>query len=78
VNIPDIDFTRIRSLGPGGQRDGYEQLICQQVGREPPEAGSKFVSLHGAGGDDGVECYWTLADGAEHGWQPAGLNPCLW
>jgi len=69
MNIPDIDFTRIRSHGPGGQRDGYEQFICQQVAQESPGEGSKFVSLHGAGGDGGVECYWTLANGAEHGWQ---------
>ena len=69
MNIPDIDFTRIRSTGAGGQRDGYEQFICQQVAQEPPAADATFVSLHGAGGDGGVECYWTLADGAEHGWQ---------
>jgi hypothetical protein len=69
VNIPDVEFTRIRSLGPGGQRDGYEQFICQQVAQEPPTADAKFVSLHGAGGDGGVECYWTLPDGTEHGWQ---------
>lgn len=69
MNIPDIDFTRIRSLGPGGQRDGYEQFICQQVAQDPPADSSKFVSLHGAGGDGGVECYWTLKNGAEHGWQ---------
>ncbi|MFG1945752.1 hypothetical protein [Nonomuraea sp. NPDC048826] len=69
MNIPDIDFTRIRSLGPGGQRDGYEQFICQQVAQEPPTADAQFVSLHGAGGDGGVECYWTLPGGTEHGWQ---------
>lgn len=69
MNIPDIDFTRIRSMGPGGQRDGYEQFICQQVAQESPASDSKFVSLHGAGGDGGVECYWTLVDGSEHGWQ---------
>lgn len=69
MNIPEIQFTRIRSLGPGGQRDGYEQFICQQVAQEPPTADAKFVSLHGAGGDGGVECYWTLPDGTEHGWQ---------
>ena len=69
MNIPDIDFTRIRSLGPGGQRDGYEQFICQQVAQESPGDGSRFVSLHGAGGDGGVECYWTLPNGSEHGWQ---------
>ena len=69
MDIPDIDFTRIRSLGPGGQREGYEQFICEQVAREQPAADAKFVSLHGAGGDGGVECYWTLTDGTEHGWQ---------
>ncbi|WP_285581343.1 hypothetical protein [Herbidospora sp. NBRC 101105] len=69
MNIPDIEFERIRSLGPGGQRDGYEQFICQQVAQEPPTADAKFVSLHGAGGDGGVECYWTLPDSTEHGWQ---------
>ncbi|WP_435299720.1 hypothetical protein [Timonella sp. A28] len=69
MNIPDIDFTRVRSLGAGGQRDGYEQLICELAAQEPPHADAKFVSLHGAGGDGGVECYWTLPDGTEHGWQ---------
>jgi hypothetical protein len=69
VNIPDIDFTRIRSLGPGGQRDGFEQFICQQVAQEPPADDAKFVSLRGAGGDGGVECYRTFPDDNEHGWQ---------
>jgi hypothetical protein len=57
VNIPDIDFMRIRSLGPGGQRDGFEQFIRQQVSQEPPADDAKFVSLHGACGDGGFECY---------------------
>lgn len=69
MNIPDIDFNRIRSLGAGGQRDGYEQFICEQVAQESPDAGARFVSLHGAGGDGGVECYWTLPDGTEQAWQ---------
>lgn len=69
VNIPDIDFTRIRSVGPSGQRGGFEQFICEQVAQESPEPGAKFVSLHGDGGDGGVECYWTLPNGAEHGYQ---------
>ncbi|GII65332.1 hypothetical protein Skr01_54170 [Sphaerisporangium krabiense] len=34
MNIPRIEFTRIRSLGSGGQRDGYEQFICRQVAQE--------------------------------------------
>lgn len=69
MDLPDIDFTRIRPVGPGGQRDGYEQFICQQVAQEPPTTDAKFISLHGVGGDGGVECYWTLPDGTEHGWQ---------
>lgn len=69
MNIPDLDFTRIRSIGPGGQRDGYERFICQQVAQEPPASDAKFVSLHGDGGDGGVECYWTLPNGDEHGHQ---------
>ncbi|MGW4757573.1 hypothetical protein [Streptomyces chartreusis] len=28
-----------------------------------------FVSLAGAGGDGGVECFWTLANATEVGWQ---------
>ncbi|UYQ78208.1 ATP-binding protein [Glutamicibacter sp. JL.03c] len=69
MNIPDIDYSRVRSLGPGGKRDGYEQFICELVAQEPPHADANFASLHGAGGDGGVECYWTLPDGTEHGWQ---------
>ncbi|AII11476.1 ATP-binding protein [Rhodococcus opacus] len=69
MNIPDIDFTRIRSIGPAGQRGGFEQFICQQVAQELPATDAKFVSLHGDGGDGGVECYWTLPNGDEHGWQ---------
>jgi hypothetical protein len=69
MNIPDIDFARVRSLGAGGQRDGYEQLICELVAQESPDANAKFVSLHGAGGDGGVECYWTLPDDTKQGWQ---------
>lgn len=69
MNIPDIDFTRMRPLGPGGQRAGFEQFICEQAARETPGPGAKFVSLHGDGGDGGVECYWTLPSGEEHGHQ---------
>ena len=69
MNIPDIDFTRIRSVGPSGQRGGFEQFICEQVAQESPEPDAKFVSLHGDGGDGGVECYWTLNNGDEYGYQ---------
>ncbi|MFD7625016.1 hypothetical protein ACFV7Q_03025 [Streptomyces sp. NPDC059851] len=69
MHLPDIDFTRIRALGAGGQRDGFEQFICELAAEESPHADATFVSLNGSGGDGGVECFWTLPDGSEVGWQ---------
>lgn len=43
--------------------------MCELAGLDCPEPGALFVRLNGAGGDGGVECYWTLPDGSEHGWQ---------
>lgn len=69
MNLPDLDFSRIRSAGPGGQREGFEQFTCQLAAQDLPAEGGTFHRLHGAGGDGGVECFWQLADGNEHGWQ---------
>ena len=66
MNIPDIDFTRVRSLGAGGPHDRYEQLVCELVIQELAHVEAKPVSLHGA--VDG-ECYWALPGGAEHSCQ---------
>lgn len=56
-------------MGAGGQRDGFEQFVCELAAEDPPGPDARFVSLHGAGGDGGVECFWTLPDGTEVGWQ---------
>lgn len=69
VDLPDIDFTRIRSGGPAGQREGFEQFVAELAAEDPPADGATFVRIDGAGGDGGVECFWTLPDGSEEGWQ---------
>lgn len=69
VEIPEIDFGRIRSAGSGGAREAFEQLVCELAAEDCPVPGARFIRIHGAGGDGGVECFWTLPDGSEHGWQ---------
>lgn len=69
MHYPEIDFSRIRSAGAEGQRSGFEQFVCELAAEDPPQDGAVFVSLAGAGGDGGVECFWTLAGGTEVGWQ---------
>ncbi|MEV5731130.1 hypothetical protein AB0N50_35945 [Streptomyces pharetrae] len=69
MKLPEIDFSRIRPLGAEGMRSGFEQFVCELAAEDCPAEKARFVSLHGAGGDGGVECFWTLPDGTEHGWQ---------
>ncbi len=64
----DIDFHAIRPW-PNSRNGGFEELCCQLASLEPPAPEASFVRKEGAGGDDGVECYWTLEDGSEYGWQ---------
>lgn len=28
MDLPEIDFTRIRPVGPASQREGFEQFVC--------------------------------------------------
>ena len=67
--MTEIDFQRIRPLG-GSKTYAFEEFCAHLARREEavPE-GSRFARLDGAGGDGGVECYWTLPDGSEWGWQ---------
>lgn len=63
-----IDFRNIRGEG-AGQRDAFEELVCQIARRENPADAVEFQRLHGAGGDGGVEALWLYADGSEWGYQ---------
>jgi hypothetical protein len=69
MRLPEIDFDQIRPVGGTGKREGFEQFVCELAADDAPSADARFTRLHGAGGDGGVECFWTLADGTEHGWQ---------
>lgn len=63
-----LDFTNIIS-GVAGQRETFEELVCQVAHRIPPPGHVEFRRIHGAGGDGGVEAIWILAGGDEHGYQ---------
>ncbi len=67
--MPEIDFTRIRTLGEG-QNEAFEELCCQLARRDdgvPP--GSTPRRIRGAGGDGGVEFLWVLPGGEKRGIQ---------
>ena len=64
----DLDFSKIRTHN-GSQNAGFEELICQLARLSPPENADSFIRKEGLGGDAGVECFWRLKDGSEHGWQ---------
>ncbi|MBS1706743.1 MAG: hypothetical protein JST40_12800 [Armatimonadetes bacterium] len=53
----------------GSQDEAFEELCCQVARHEAMPEGSEFVRIRGAGGDGGVECVWTKADGTKSGWQ---------
>jgi len=61
-----IDWNTLRTLD-GSQPKAFEELCCQLAAHESSLQGSTFVRL--AAPDAGVECYWTLPNGDEWGWQ---------
>lgn len=63
-----LDFNKIIA-GVAGQRETFEELVCQIARRSPPSGHSEFRRIHGAGGDGGVEAVWILNNGDEHGYQ---------
>ncbi|ABC22447.1 ATPase AAA [Rhodospirillum rubrum] len=65
--LPDIDFKQIRLRG-NTQADAFEELCCQLAADEASTIRIRF-DRKGRGGDAGVECYETLTDGSEIGWQ---------
>ena len=60
-SLPEIDFARIVSRG-GSQAAAFEELCCHLAQTAFPDNGD-YRRLRGAGGDGGVECRLTLADG---------------
>lgn len=73
-----IDFKEIKPL-KGSQAAGFEDLCALMALRESP-AGAQFT--RNAPPDAGVECYCTLDDGSEWGWQAKyftdSLGPAQW
>jgi len=49
------------------QESAFEELCAQLVSNEKFPTGSIFI--RNGLPDGGIECYWTLPDGTEHGWQ---------
>lgn len=70
-----IDFAQIRGMKQG-QRDSFEELVCQLARRDPPAGSAEFRRVDGSGGDGGVEAYWLLKDGSEHGYQAKYFTRC--
>jgi hypothetical protein len=63
-----FDFSRINSFDVG-QRHSFEELVCQLARQESFPTQSIFKRVDGAGGDGGVEAYWTKPNGRETGYQ---------
>jgi hypothetical protein len=57
-----IDFRKVRADFANGQRDTFEELVCQLAFRESSPA-SKFKRIEGSGGEGGVECIETTDAG---------------
>lgn len=66
--LPDIDFSLIR-LHRKSQANAFEELCCQLAGDEDLDPSPVKFNRKGLGGDGGLECFATLADGTETGWQ---------
>ena len=65
MNVMNLDWHAIRPLN-GTKTHGFEEL-CAQLARAETPQDATFVRKGSP--DAGVECYCTLPDGAEWGWQ---------
>jgi hypothetical protein len=61
-----LDLRTIRPIR-GSANNGFEEVCCQLAACEEPALGSRFI--RNGTPDGGVESYWVLPDGSEHGWQ---------
>ena len=73
------EWSRLREWN-GSQAIAFEELVCQLAFCEAVPAGSRFVRKGTP--DAGVECFWSLPSGEEHGWQAkfftTVLSPSQW
>lgn len=60
-----INWNDIRAIE--GQREGFEELVCQLAGQEKIADQTTFCRIGKP--DGGKECYWELANGDIHCWQ---------
>ena len=63
-----IDFSKINPFELG-QRSSFEELVCQLARYESFPEHSIYKRVDGAGGDGGVEAYWTKPCGRKTGYQ---------
>lgn len=62
----NINWHLIRSHN-NSQNNGFEELVCQLAREEEIPNRKSFIRLGTP--DGGVEAYWVLENGEEHGWQ---------
>src|SRR3954449_10352321 len=60
------EWSKLRSWN-GSQEKAFEELCCQVAAAEQMPEGCKFTRKGTP--DAGVECFWTLPNGNEWGWQ---------
>ena len=70
-----IEFSKIHSFTLG-QRNSFEELVCQLGRRELFPENSVFRRVEGTGGDGGVEAYWTKPNGKKTGYQAKYFLRC--
>jgi hypothetical protein len=63
--ILGINWNNIRAID--GQREGFEELVCQLAGQEKIDNQQRFIRIGKP--DGGKECYWELSSGNTHCWQ---------
>jgi hypothetical protein len=69
-----LTWNALRTLR-GSQQAAFEELCCQLAAHEPVPAGARLTRVGAP--DAGVECYWTLPNGEEWGWQAKFFTSAL-
>lgn len=63
-----LDFKSIHPFKTG-QRNSFEEFVCQLARLEVFPKGATFKRVEGSGGDGGVEAYWTKPNGRKTAYQ---------